>query len=82
MHYPILPSVVRGEEVGKRERMLFSRHPSLFTPRDFDVSPYFKVIKPMLEKPFNYHNIVCWGDPVEAEPVADSRTPADQGCSG
>lgn len=82
VHYPILPSVVRGEEVGKRERMLFSRHPSLFTPRDFDVSPYFKVIKPMLEKPFNYHNIVCWGDPVEAEPVADSRTPADQGCSG
>ncbi|MGY8869632.1 MAG: YiiX/YebB-like N1pC/P60 family cysteine hydrolase [Pseudomonadales bacterium] len=64
VHYPILPSVVNGEEVGQRERMLYSRHSSLFTPRDFDVSPYFKVIKPMLEKGFNYHNIVCWGDPL------------------
>lgn len=64
IHYPILPSVVYGEEIGQRERMLFIRHSSLFTPRDFDVSPYFKVIKPMLEKGFNYHNIVCWGAPL------------------
>ncbi|BBB30326.1 YiiX/YebB-like N1pC/P60 family cysteine hydrolase [Neptunomonas japonica] len=64
VHYPILPSVITGEEIGQRERMLYSRHSSLFTPRDFDVSPYFKVIKPMLEKGFNYHNIVCWGDPL------------------
>lgn len=77
IHYPILPSVVYGEEVGKRERMLFNRHSSLFTPRDFDVSPYFKVIKPMLEKEFNYHNIVCWGDPLSIHhsvPQADIKT--------
>ncbi|QEQ96119.1 YiiX/YebB-like N1pC/P60 family cysteine hydrolase [Neptunomonas concharum] len=67
VHYPILPSVLYGESIGKRERMLFSRHPSLFTPRDFDVSPYFKVIKPMLERPFDYHNIICWGDPLDKE---------------
>lgn len=75
IHYPILPSVVHGEEIGKRERMLFSRHSSLFTPRDFDVSPYFKVIKPMLEKGFNYHNIVCWGDPLLSQEAPQDLTP-------
>lgn len=33
------------------------RHHSLFTPRDFDVSPYFEIIKPELVNDFNYKNI-------------------------
>ncbi|SIS56779.1 YiiX/YebB-like N1pC/P60 family cysteine hydrolase [Neptunomonas antarctica] len=70
IHYPILPSVVLGESVGQRERMLYKRHSSLFTPRDFDVSPYFKVIKPMLETGFDYHSIVCWGDPLLSHVVS------------
>jgi len=31
------------------------RHHSLFAPRDFDVSPYFAVVKPMLDAGFDFH---------------------------
>ena len=30
------------------------RHHSLFTPRDFDVSPYFNIVKPTIEKRPDY----------------------------
>jgi hypothetical protein len=40
--YPILPFVERREDGGLR---FFRRNPRLFTPRDFDYSPYFDVIK-------------------------------------
>ncbi|MEC8322125.1 MAG: lipo-like protein, partial [Pseudomonadota bacterium] len=33
------------------------RHHSLYTPRDFDISPYFEIVKPTLAKDFNYRNI-------------------------
>lgn len=33
------------------------RHFSLLTPRDFDVSPYFRIIKPTLEGGFNFHDL-------------------------
>jgi hypothetical protein len=42
VHYPILP-IVRN---GKDERVRFyKRNFRLFTPSDFDYSPYFAVIK-------------------------------------
>ncbi len=31
-----------------------TRHHSLLTPRDFDVSPYFEIIKPTIERGFDY----------------------------
>jgi hypothetical protein len=37
------------------------RHHSLFAPRDFDVSPYFEVIKPTIEAGFDYQSLV-WRD--------------------
>jgi len=37
------------------------RHHSLFAPRDFDVSPYFDVIKPTIEAGFDFHALK-WGD--------------------
>jgi hypothetical protein len=37
------------------------RHHSLFAPRDFDVSPYFDIIKPTLRQGFDFHG-VQWGD--------------------
>jgi Permuted papain-like amidase enzyme, YaeF/YiiX, C92 family len=40
--YPILP-VIRAD-TNKKVRM-FHRNPQLYTPRDFDYSPYFKIIK-------------------------------------
>jgi len=33
------------------------KHFSLLTPRDFDVSPYFAIIKPTLEGGFNFHDL-------------------------
>ena len=41
--------------------MLNIRHYCLFTPRDFDLSPYFSVIKPALERDFDYRALV-WAD--------------------
>jgi hypothetical protein len=37
----------------------------LFTPRDFDISPYFEVVKPTIAKDFDYRKI-AWAqeDPV------------------
>lgn len=48
VRYPILPHVDTRE-------VLHIRHHSLFTPRDFDLSPYFRVIKPEVENGFDHH---------------------------
>lgn len=63
IRYPILPEVtlVPGRksatsEYARRE-ILHVRHHSLFTPRDFDVSPYFQVVKPTIESGFDYRNL-------------------------
>jgi hypothetical protein len=37
------------------------RHHSLFAPRDFDVSPYFAVVKPTLVAGFDHHAL-RWAD--------------------
>jgi hypothetical protein len=34
--------------------MLQIRHSSLYAPRDFDISPYFRIVKPALVRNFNY----------------------------
>lgn len=59
IHYPILPVVEKrnADSVdcpGCVEEIYRLRHHSLFTPRDFDVSPYFQIIKPTLENNFNF----------------------------
>ncbi len=61
--YPILP-VFEHEQKGDKgetcqqvfcyQEVLHIRHHSLFTPRDFDLSPYFSVVKPTIEKGFDY----------------------------
>ncbi len=62
IRYPILPivdkrSVDRADCPGCIEEIYRLRHHSLFTPRDFDVSPYFKIIKPMLEGEFDFKSL-------------------------
>ena len=37
------------------------RHHSLFAPRDFDLSPYFEVIKPTVEHGFDYKTFTWSG---------------------
>jgi len=59
--YPILPEMRRrhsdpGAEDHNRE-ILTIRHYSLYTPRDFDISPYFDVVKPTVEHGFTYRGI-------------------------
>jgi hypothetical protein len=57
VRYPILPSVeVVGTEEGRRE-ILTARHYSLFAPRDFDISPYFDIVKPLIAEHFDYRAI-------------------------
>lgn len=65
--YPILPHVELQKVANDKnsscveQEILHIRHHSLFTPRDFDLSPYFRIIKPTLETDFNYKS-VHWGD--------------------
>ena len=74
INYPILPHIeqVEGEpesEMGaaRRGEILHIRHYSLFAPRDFDISPYFAIIKPTIEKGFDFRQ-VAWASEREAEP--------------
>lgn len=50
VRYPILPDVTkvksRHGSRQAREEILHIRHHSLFAPRDFDLSPYFEIVKP------------------------------------
>ncbi|MBL4819757.1 MAG: lipo-like protein, partial [Gammaproteobacteria bacterium] len=51
--YPILPR--KGEESGDGEvPIYYKRHFTHYTPRDFDVSPYFRIIKPTVEQGFDF----------------------------
>lgn len=65
VRYPILPDVREVKaQVGSgyaRREILHIRHHSLFAPRDFDLSPYFKIVKPRLANGFDPHLLV-WGD--------------------
>ena len=58
IRYPILPVVEvrnaqRPECPACTEQFLKIRHHSLFAPRDFDVSPYFQIVKPKLVHGFD-----------------------------
>ncbi|MFP6663462.1 MAG: YiiX/YebB-like N1pC/P60 family cysteine hydrolase [Deltaproteobacteria bacterium] len=70
--FPILPSVVAGETApalpvrwGRRRRgtpypgVFRHKRTNLITPRDFDLSPYFEIVKVNLERPepFDYQRI-------------------------
>jgi len=62
--YPILPEVAleQGDDPHCRNcyrEVLRIRHYSHFTPRDFDVSPYFDIIKPSIAKGFK-PNKLTW----------------------
>ncbi|WP_225809793.1 lipo-like protein [Halomonas lysinitropha] len=52
IRYPILPISVEGQVT-----LLRRRHPTLFTPRDFDLSPWFEVVKPRLQGGFDHREL-------------------------
>ena len=66
VQYPILPRLEKdlsGDRTVARE-ILHARHHTLFTPRDFDLSPYFKIVKPTLETGFDYRGLT-WSEESE-----------------
>ncbi len=82
VRYPILPKITTVESEAARREILEIRHSSLYAPRDFDISPYFEVVKPTLVKGFEYRNM-SWADlprvvdaplPLAPEP-AETLTP-------
>ena len=61
VRYPILPRVTFCESEEARREILEIRHASLYSPRDFDISPYFEVVKPTLARGFEYKKM-HWAD--------------------
>ena len=79
--YPILPEITRApgrasaQSSYSREEIMHIRHHSLYTPRDFDLSPYFQIIKPTLVYGFDYKAVV-WAEPEAAAEADASEEPA------
>jgi hypothetical protein len=88
VRYPILPVISRrspadAEGVEQEKELWRIRHHSLYVPRDFDVSPFFEVVKPRIVKPFDYQEApwseggtVIMGDSttiVQRAPKKDTR---------
>jgi hypothetical protein len=79
VRYPILPKITHMESRVARRQLLEIRHHSLYAPRDFDISPYFAVVKPTIENGFSYKNL-HWADlplPPMDEVAAISSAEAD-----
>jgi len=67
VRYPILPLIESLPSSDPRcpgciDEILHVRHHSLFVPRDFDVSPYFAIVKPSLATGFD-HRSLAWHVP-------------------
>jgi hypothetical protein len=72
VHYPILPEVTYQDALDGagghcRRELLHIRHHSLYAPRDFDMSPYFEVVKPTLRPGFDPHRL-AWENDARSEP--------------
>tara|TARA_B100000700_G_C14323908_1_gene525018 strand:- start:27 stop:500 length:474 start_codon:yes stop_codon:yes gene_type:complete len=71
--YPILPNVRERSIYDSKQQQfvareyLHIRHHSLFAPRDFDLSPYFRIVKPSLETNFNYKELEWYEDAAESD---------------
>jgi hypothetical protein len=61
VRYPILPKITLARSMQALEQILEIRHSSLYCPRDFDISPYFNVVKPTIRQGFNY-KALQWAD--------------------
>jgi hypothetical protein len=62
VRYPVLPDIEIARAKGEAGRehlreILHIRDSSLYTPRDFDVSPYFRIVKPSLVDGFDPHGL-------------------------
>jgi hypothetical protein len=80
VRYPILPRIELVESKEKRREILHIRHHSLYMPRDFDISPYFRVVKPTIELGFDYQKLRWANRPLLPEDEReDSSVPLAEG---
>jgi hypothetical protein len=61
VRYPILPKITRAGSKQARREILHIRDSSLYMPRDFDISPYFEIVKPTIVNGFDYTTL-HWAD--------------------
>ena len=79
VRYPILPKVTEAGSRQARREILHIRDSSLYMPRDFDISPYFAIIKPTIEHGFDYTSL-HWADkPKPLAEVAADEDPFPEG---
>ena len=62
IHYPILPNIFFEQGKNSQNKAFYNevlqiRHHSLYVPRDFDLSPYFNIVKPTLNEEFDPHTL-------------------------
>ena len=81
VRYPILPKVTLIESRKARRQVLEIRHSSLYAPRDFDISPYFAVVKPTIEHGFDYRRM-HWADLPRRPDISEPAFSADAGAGG
>jgi len=67
VHYPILASIdsallLSPQHENFVQEVFHAKHHSLFVPRDFDVSPYFAIVKPTLVAGFDHHQLTWMDD--------------------
>jgi hypothetical protein len=70
VRYPILPRIETIENRETRREILHIRHHSLYMPRDFDISPYFEVVKPTIQCGFDYKKMRWASLPKRPRPAA------------
>jgi hypothetical protein len=68
VRYPILPRITRAGSRAARREILHIRDSSLYMPRDFDISPYFEIVKPTIVHGFDY-TALHWAD--KQKPLAE-----------
>ncbi|HEY7549853.1 MAG TPA: lipo-like protein [Hyphomicrobiaceae bacterium] len=79
VNYPILPRIESvnvpafGVTKFRRRELLHIRHHSLYAPADFDLSPYFEIVKPTLADGFNYKGLRWALEGTEARKTKSKR---------
>ena len=72
VRYPILPELKLATVCDDGDRdcsireIMHIRHHSLYVPRDFDLSPYFEVVKPTVDQGFDHRGVIWAHDLAEA----------------
>lgn len=83
VQYPILPRVderdsQRPVQADFVREIFHAKHHSLYVPRDFDVSPYFAIVKPTLAAGFDHHEMAWAMDSRITEATALQPQPASR----